>query len=358
MDAPKEMEQSNNKFIVKYRQQYYDISEFMHKHPGGINTLKGLNDSDMTSRFMKAPPHSDAAMYLMREYKVDSSEYESTKKSKESHSKNTSSENGIELLQHPKESEDTNNNQLDESMEHLVDWSKAMLPQIKNITKYYDEWVHKPVDRPLRLFGPWYLEMCTKTPWWVVPTFWIPVITVLAGLEFQAKAKSTSDVAILSGYILFGVLLWTFLEYVLHRWVFHIKLTEDSGPWLCTFHFMIHGLHHKVPFDPMRLVFPPLPGVVLASILYSPISLILQNHNPRIILSGALLGYLCYDMIHYYLHYGNPKASHHLYDMKRYHYQHHFAHQDLGYGISSPFWDNVFKTRIHLRKLRFQLRWS
>ena len=64
-------------------------------------------------------------------------------------------------------------------LQHLVDWSKAMLPQISKITQYYDEWVHKPVDRPLRLFGPWYLEMCTKTPWWLVPAFWIPVIAKL-----------------------------------------------------------------------------------------------------------------------------------------------------------------------------------
>ncbi|XP_034477837.1 dihydroceramide fatty acyl 2-hydroxylase FAH2 [Drosophila innubila] len=356
MDAVKEMEQSN-KFIVKYRQQYYDLSKFMHKHPGGITTLKGLNETDMTARFMKAPPHSDAAMYLMREYKVAPSEYENHKKTREQRPPKTT-ENGVELLQHPKVAEDSNNNHTDESMEHLVDWSKAMLPQIANITKYYDEWVHKPVDRPLRLFGPWYLEMCTKTPWWVVPLFWIPVIVGFMLPEFQAKAHNINDIALLSGHILFGVLFWTLLEYVLHRWVFHVKLTSNSPPWLCTFHFMIHGLHHKVPFDPMRLVFPPLPGVVIAVVIYTPLSLILQNNHPRLVLSGALLGYLCYDMIHYYLHYGNPSANHHLYHMKRYHYQHHFAHQDLGYGISSPLWDIIFKTRIHLRKLRFQLRWS
>ena len=105
----------------------------------------------------------------------------------------------------------------------------------------------------------------------------------------------------------------------------------------------------------MRLVFPPLPGVILASIIYAPLSLCLPR--PRVLLAGALFGYLCYDMIHYYLHYGSPSLKH-LYHMKRYHYQHHFAHQDLGYGISSPLWDFVFNTRIHLRKLRFHLKWK
>lgn len=145
------------------------------------------------------------------------------------------------------------------------------------------------------------------------------------------------------------------MEYTLHRYVFHMEVKPNSHPWLCTFHFTIHGLHHKVPFDSMRLVFPPLPGVILASIIYAPLSLCLPR--PRVLLAGALFGYLCYDMIHYYLHYGSPSLKH-LYHMKRYHYQHHFAHQDLGYGISSPLWDFVFNTRIHLRKLRFHLKWK
>ncbi|XP_043866666.1 fatty acid 2-hydroxylase isoform X2 [Drosophila mojavensis] len=233
-----------------------------------------------------------------------------------------------------------------------------MLPQISKITKHYDEWVHKPVDRPLRLFGPWYLEMCTKTPWWVVPMFWIPTIIACGWDEVQANSHNMKEITTVICHLVFGVIFWTLLEYSLHRWVFHVRLTSNSGPWLCTFHFLIHGLHHKVPFDSMRLVFPPLPGVIIAVVIYTPLSIILQNYHPRLVLSGALLGYLCYDMIHYYLHYGNPSAGHHLYRMKRYHYQHHFSHQDLGYGISSPIWDFVFKTRIHLRKLRYQIRWS
>lgn len=59
---------------MKYRNEVYEISKFISKHPGGINTLKGLENSDMTSRFLKGPPHSDAAMYLMKEYKIKKDE--------------------------------------------------------------------------------------------------------------------------------------------------------------------------------------------------------------------------------------------------------------------------------------------
>lgn len=48
-----------------------------------------------------------------------------------------------------------------------------------NLGVNYNEWVNKPVDRPLRLFDTNALEMLTKTPWWLVPCFWIPIILYL-----------------------------------------------------------------------------------------------------------------------------------------------------------------------------------
>lgn len=61
-------------------------------------------------------------------------------------------------------------------------------------------------------------------------------------------------------------------------------------------------------------------------------------------------------MIHYYIHYGSPSNGY-LYNLKRYHYQHHFVHHDKGFGISSPMWDIVFGTKIILRKLKYLLKW-
>lgn len=53
-----------------------------------------------------------------------------------------------------------------------------MLPQILSgkLGDKYTEWVHKPVDRPLRLFDNEVLEYFSKAPWWIIPTFWIPII--------------------------------------------------------------------------------------------------------------------------------------------------------------------------------------
>lgn len=150
-------------------------------------------------------------------------------------------------------------------LQHLVDWSKPMLSQIGSITEVYTEWVNKPVDRPLRLFGPEWLEMLTKTPWWAVPLFWIPSIIYITktGLNetnegissvsmqavlpdlFSQQIKILTFQSILYQHFIAGIVLWTVLEYSLHRWVFHLN-AENGGVFICTFHFLLHGLHHKV----------------------------------------------------------------------------------------------------------------
>lgn len=84
-----------------------------------------------------------------------------------------------------------------------------------------------------------------------------------------------------------GIILWTFVEYTLHRWVFHLDIKNQSPPW-CTFHFLLHGLHHKVPFDPHRLVFPPVPAMLIAISLYQPITVL--HSDPLLIMGGTLLG--------------------------------------------------------------------
>ncbi|XP_055598806.1 uncharacterized protein LOC129748288 [Uranotaenia lowii] len=372
---------SANPLVVRYRDATYDLTEFAHKHPGGLNTLNGLHEKDMQERFEKAPGHSAAARYLMNEYKIcdknnnsDSTIYKDDSSnssklsapSKDNHMNGAPKNgllNGSRKLNGFTTTTTTGGipTSTDESMEHLVDWTKPMLSQIPTLGKHYSEWVNKPVDRELRLFGPPWLENLTKTPWWLVPGFWIPTIFFLIHLGVREQlSRSPDDPVSIRDHLsltvfvslAIGVLVWTLLEYTLHRWVFHLDPKDNK--FLHTFHFLLHGLHHKVPFDPYRLVFPPVPAVLLATFFYQPVRLLLPH--PLLMLSGGLIGYLTYDMIHYYIHYGSPNGGH-LYHMKRYHYQHHFVHHEQGFGISSTLWDDIFGTTIVLRKLKYLLKW-
>ena len=68
------------------------------------------------------------------------------------------------------------------------------------------------------------------------------------------------------GYAIGGYLLWTLAEYWIHRVIFHFEPEEGIGARL---HWMVHGVHHDHPNDPLRLVMPPAASVPLALIFYA-----------------------------------------------------------------------------------------
>ena len=165
---------------------------------------------------------------------------------------------------------------------------------------YYMQQVHQPrhlAESP-RLFGPWYLEVClsrlivprhdltvaiqifTRTAWYVVPTFWLPIAAYLfirALVQFSLGSYSlppfTVDPsapirAMLSGRIvptafayaipsfLLGNVVWTILEYIFHRFLFHIDAALPDHPVALTVHFLMHGIHHYLPMDRWVLLSP------------------------------------------------------------------------------------------------------
>ena len=71
----------------------------------------------------------------------------------------------------------------------------------------------------------------------------------------------------------------------------------------------------------------------------------LAGNFARLFLAGFLVGYVGYDLIHYYIHHGAPKSGH-FSEMKTYHNKHHYKVAYKGYGITSKFWDQVYGTEI------------
>lgn len=63
-------EEKSSDFFVKYKNETYNLKEFLKKHPGGVNTLAPLRNCDLTNILSQPPLHSEAAMYLMKEYRV------------------------------------------------------------------------------------------------------------------------------------------------------------------------------------------------------------------------------------------------------------------------------------------------
>lgn len=137
-----------------------------------------------------------------------------------------------------------------------------------------------------------------------------------------------------------GYVFWTLLEYWLHRVVFHWEPEDGLGARL---HWIIHGVHHDHPNDPMRLVMPPSVSVPLALLFYGGFLLVLGADRAMAFGSGFLAGYLVYDMTHYYLHHRVP-GSRLGRRLREHHMRHHFQDHTRGFGVSSPVWDRVFGT--------------
>src|SRR5438270_10359839 len=119
-----------------------------------------------------------------------------------------------------------------------------------------------------------------------------PVIGLMLYLAFAQKRLSILAVAV---FFVFGILVWTLLEYVIHRYVFHYQPKTRVGKLL---HFIMHGVHHDYPNDASRLVMPPIISVPLAIVFYAVFMLTLGRFAPAA-LAGFGVGYVCYDTIHY-----------------------------------------------------------
>jgi len=160
--------------------------------------------------------------------------------------------------------------------------------------KKYSLWVYseKQMDRPSLLGG--LLEPFTRTSPLFLVLLWAPLIAYF--LSF-ATFSFASLVCLLTGY---G--LWSFMEYTLHRFVFHSISPSNLG---VTVHFVLHGIHHKYPGDDMRLVMPPALGLSVCALLYLCLHAILFPFLPpsliNVIIGSTALSYVAYDLIHFAL---------------------------------------------------------
>ncbi len=163
----------------------------------------------------------------------------------------------------------------------------------------------------------------------------VPAILAMAVWELEYVS-----VAALVGLALVGYGLWTLFEYWLHRVVFHFEPDHGIGARL---HWIIHGVHHEHPNDPLRLVMPPAVSVPLAALVFGVLYLVFGGHYAPGVGAGFFAGYLAYDMIHYYVHHFRPRSSLGK-TLRERHMRHHFEDDTKGFGISAPYWDEVFGT--------------
>src|SRR6476661_7230034 len=186
-----------------------------------------------------------------------------------------------------------------------------------------------------RMFESNLLDKLSRVHPAVPPILFGPVIAFMLIYGLIEGSGWMTPVWLLGGY-----LFWTLTEYWLHRVVFHFEPEDGIGARL---HFIIHGVHHDHPNDPMRLVMPPSVSVPLAAVFYVLFLLVLGGTVAPAFGAGFLVGYLIYDMTHYHVHHhtARTRAGRRL---REAHMRHHFQDDTRGFGVSAPWWDHVFGT--------------
>ncbi len=132
-----------------------------------------------------------------------------------------------------------------------------------------------------------------------------------------------------------GLVSWTAIEYLLHRFVLHGLAPFKR--W--------HEEHHR---RPAALICAPtiLSASLVLVLVFLPVLAIGGIWNACALTLGLLGGYLIYAITHHGIHHW-PAKSAWLKRRKRWHALHHLDAGRLGgFGVTSAFWDHVFGSAV------------
>ncbi|MEU8546216.1 sterol desaturase family protein [Streptomyces roseoverticillatus] len=160
-------------------------------------------------------------------------------------------------------------------------------------------------------------------------------ITLLLPAGLTASGTITGVALVFAGHA-----AWTLTEYWVHRALFRWEAV--LGAAMARLHWTLHGHHHDHPDDRRRLVMPLAVTIPVALILCGLSRLAFGAHWMAF-MAGYVLGYLLYEMTHYYVHHPRPRSRAGR-ALRRWHMLHHFADDGRRFGVSAPWWDLVFGT--------------
>jgi sterol desaturase/sphingolipid hydroxylase (fatty acid hydroxylase superfamily) len=131
-----------------------------------------------------------------------------------------------------------------------------------------------------------------------------------------------------------GALAWTFFEYILHRFVLH-RIPVFAA---------MHDAHHEAP-----LAFVGTPTWLSLSVILGFVFLpawALGSFNMASGLTiGVMAGFFWYGIVHHAIHFRRPRMiAKRLILASRRHSQHHYATRSGNFGVTTSFWDRVFRT--------------
>lgn len=226
----------------------FDITAFLNDHPGGGDLILEYAGRDVREIMedVISHAHSEAAYEVLDDHLVgflEPTPHPATSKGTSHAGQGRSSiyaqdgpgplpESQLPLKAMPTQSSPVSSEDLsvdtDATLDYrthkFLDLNRPLLMQVWNggfSKDFYLTQVHRPrhykSGESAPLFGN-FLEPLSKTPWWVIPSMWLPLVaygTVIASQGLPSWLH-------LAGFWLTGLAAWTLIEYGMHRCLFHI----------------------------------------------------------------------------------------------------------------------------------------
>lgn len=160
-----------------------------------------------------------------------------------------------------------------------------------------------------------------------------------AALIWYAFTYSSLPAYLIGTLFISGFLIFTFIEYMVHRYLFHLEPDTEIKEKI---QYNLHGVHHEYPKDKGRLAMPPVLSVMLAATLLFLFHYVIGEYAFAF-LPGFVMGYASYLFVHYAVHAYQPPKNF-LKILWVNHGIHHYKDHNKAFGVSSPLWDFVFRT--------------
>lgn len=148
------------------------------------------------------------------------------------------------------------------------------------------------------------------------------------------------------GATLAGFVLWTLLEYILHRIALH-RIAYFAS---------LHGVHHAAPLSFVGT--PPWISVfTLGGGIFLPAWLCFGANAASGLTAGVMIGYWWYGIVHHIIHHGTHNSPHSYFSgLRAWHLRHHYSPGGGNFGVTTGLWDYVFGTAIRVRDKTLTIR--
>jgi len=165
----------------------------------------------------------------------------------------------------------------------------------------------------------------TKAAYWGDFVFYGVVILGMAVALWVGTPQSQWPQA--ACFALTGLIGWSALEYLIHRFIFHGL--QPFRRW--------HAEHHA---RPRAFICAPtiLTASLLGGLLFLPAWVVGDAWSASALTLGVLSGYVAYAATHHAIHHWHAKGAW-LRRRQRSHFIHHQTHQPCCFGVTSGFWD-------------------